>query len=247
MNNSIITLFRFLRLNRNYSLMEKTILKSASIVNTDQKKIKQIRFLTKSTFVLTFERDNIQFFAGQHITIGTSGSLNQREYSVYSGEKQNYLEILVKEVLDGNVSMQLRNCNPGDLLEVNGPFGSFRLETKNMYSRKHLFIATGTGISPFHSMVKTYPGINYTILHGIRYSDEAYEKNDYEPERYITCTTKELSSGYNGRVTGFLSDYLDEPDTVYYLCGNSSMIYEVSDLLRDKGVSGDRVLKEVYF
>ena len=227
--------------------MENTLLKTAAIINTDQKKIRQIRFLTKSTFVLTFDRDDFQFTAGQHITIGTRGSLNQREYSVYSGEKQNYLEILVKEVIDGNVSIQLRNSKPGDLLEVNGPFGSFRLETKDMYARKHLFIATGTGISPFHSMVTSYPGIDYTILHGIRYLNEAYDKDIYKPERYIRCTSKEKGSDYNGRVTDYLSDFQTEPGTIYYLCGNSSMIYEVTDILRNKGVSGDRILREVYF
>jgi ferredoxin--NADP+ reductase len=227
--------------------MENTVLKSTPIINIGQKKIQQIRFLTNSTFIVTFDRDDFQFTAGQHISIGTLGSLNQREYSVYSGENQDYLEILVKEVLDGNVSMQLRNSKPGDLLETNGPFGSFKLETKDMYSRKHLFIATGTGISPFHSMIASYPGIDYTILHGIRYLNEAYGKNEYEPERYITCSSKEKNSGYNGRVTGFIQNYADEPDTVYYLCGNSSMIYEVSDILLAKGISGDRILKEVYF
>jgi ferredoxin--NADP+ reductase len=227
--------------------MENTILKIAPVINIYQKKIQRIRFLTKSTFVLTFKRGDIQFTAGQHITIGTQGSLNQREYSIYSGENQNYLEILVKEVLDGNVSMQLRNSNPGDILETNGPFGSFKLDKKDMYSRKHFFIATGTGISPFHSMVTSYPRLDYTILHGIRYLNEAYERNEYEPKRYITCTTKEKSDGFYGRVTAFLSDYRVEQDTIYYLCGNSSMIYEVHDLLRSKGVSVEKILKEVYF
>lgn len=227
--------------------MENTFLRSASIININQRKIHRIRFLTESTFVLTFDRDNIEFTAGQYITVGTPSSLNQREYSVYSGEKQNYLEVLVKEVLDGNISIQLRNSEPGNLLEVNGPFGSFKLETKDMYSRKHLFIATGTGISPFHSMVTSYPGIDYTILHGIRYLNEAYDRIEYEPDRYIACISREKSSGYNGRVTDYLSDYPTDPDTIYYLCGNSSMIFEATGILRNKGVTGDRILREVYF
>jgi ferredoxin--NADP+ reductase len=227
--------------------MENTLLKIATIINIEKKKIQRIRFLTKSTFVLTFDRGDLQFTAGQHITVGTLGSLNQREYSIYSGENQDYLEILVKEVLDGNVSQQLRNSEPGHLLELNGPFGSFRLETKDMFTRKHLFIATGTGISPFHSMVKSYPGIDYTILHGISFLNEAYDRNEYGQGRYIPCTSKEKTSGFNGRVTEYLINYNDEPETVYYLCGNSSMIYEVTDMLLDKGVTGDRILKEVYF
>lgn len=227
--------------------MENTVLNIESLINIYQKKIQRIRFLTNSTFVLTFERGDLKFTAGQHITVGTYGSLNQREYSIYSGENQNFFEILVKEVLDGNVSQQLRNSNPGEILETNGPFGSFRIEKRDMYSKKHFFIATGTGISPFHSMVTSYPGLDYTILHGIRYLNEAYERNEYQPKRYITCTTKEKGGGFDGRVTDFLSDYRLAKDTIYYLCGNSSMIYEVNDLLRSKGISQECILKEVYF
>lgn len=227
--------------------MENTVLKTESLIKTDKKRIADIRFLTDSTFILTFDRNGLQFTAGQHVTIGTPGSLHQREYSVYSSEEQAYMQVLVKEILDGTVSHQLRNSKGGDFLEVNGPFGSFKLETMNMYSGKHIFIATGTGISPFHSMIKSYPGIDYTILHGISYMTEAYDKDDYEAGRYIPCTSKEKSNGFNGRVTGYLSNHRTDPETVYYLCGNSSMIYEVSDILRAKGVSGDRILREVYF
>jgi ferredoxin/flavodoxin---NADP+ reductase len=203
--------------------------------------------LTDSTFVLRFDRDNIQFVAGQHVIVGMEGSLNQREYSIYSSEHDNFLEILVKEIEEGTVSKQLRNCNPGDMLEVNGPFGYFKLETKDMYSIKHMFIATGTGISPFHSFVKSYPGIDYTILHGISTLNDAYERNDYDPKRYFPCVSKERTGSFNGRVTDFLPDFPDKPDTLYYLCGSSSMIYDVKTLLAHRGVTRDRILMEVYF
>ena len=130
---------------------------------------------------------------GSILLSGLQGELNQREYSIYSGEKDDYLEILVREVLTGNVSLQLKQCKPGQLLQVNGPFGSFGLETFDMFKRKLLFIATGTGISPFHSFVRSYPGIDYILIHGVRYKNEAYERNDYDPGRYILCTSKEIN------------------------------------------------------
>ena len=86
------------------------------------------RSLTEETFVLRFDRGNIQFKAGQHIVVGLKGESDLREYSVYSGEKDDYLEILVREVVDGTVSIQLKHCKPGQLLQVNGPFGSFGIE-----------------------------------------------------------------------------------------------------------------------
>jgi ferredoxin/flavodoxin---NADP+ reductase len=219
----------------------------SDVVSTGLHKISQIRFLTESTFVLRFDRNNMEFKSGQHIIVGLKGELNQREYSIYSGENENYLEILVREVPDGNVSIQLKQCKPGEFLQVNGPFGSFGLEKFDMFSRKLVFIATGTGISPFHSFIKSYPGINYDLIHGVRYNNEAYERNDYDPGRYILCTSKEGKRGHRGRVTGFLPGYPVEREMLFYLCGNNNMIYEVEHILRDKGIPAENIFAEVYF
>jgi ferredoxin--NADP+ reductase len=216
-------------------------------VSTDFHKIRQVRFLTESTFVLRFERGNIQFKAGQHIIVGLEGELNQREYSVYSGEKDDFLEILVREVLNGSVSSQLKYCKPGQLLQVNGPFGSFGIEPFDLFSRKLVFIASGTGIAPFHSFVRSYSGINYTLIHGVRYNNEAYERDNYDPNRYILCTSKENNGSYKGRVTKFLTGFPVDHKMIFYMCGNNNMIYEVYHILRDKGISDERIFTEVYF
>jgi ferredoxin/flavodoxin---NADP+ reductase len=220
---------------------------TVSVVSTELHKIRQIRFLTEKTFVLRLDRGNMEFRAGQHIIVGLEGELDQREYSVYSGENDDYLEILVREVLYGKVSLQLKQCKPGQLLQVNGPFGSFGPESFEMFSRKLVFIASGTGISPFHSFVRSYPGINYTLIHGVRYRSEAYEMNDYDPGRYILCTSKELNGGHKGRVTRFLPGYPVNRDMLFYVCGNNSMIYEVYHILRDKGIPPENIFSEVYF
>jgi ferredoxin--NADP+ reductase/benzoate/toluate 1,2-dioxygenase reductase subunit len=220
---------------------------AAQIVSTNLHKITQIRFLTESTFIIRFDRGNMEFKAGQHIIVGLEGELDLREYSVYSGEKENYIEILIREVVSGSVSVQLKHCKPGQLLQVNGPFGSFGLEKFDMFSRKLVFIATGTGISPFHSFVRSYPGIDYTLIHGVRFNNEAYERNDYDPGRYILCTSKENNGGHKGRVTRFLPGYRTDSSMLFYLCGNNSMIYEVYHILREKGVPDENIFTEVYF
>lgn len=216
-------------------------------VSTSLHNILQIRFLTERTFVLRLDRRDMRFKAGQHIIVGLEGELNQREYSIYSSENDDYLEIMVREVPEGSVSLQLKQCKPGQLLQVNGPFGSFGLETYNMYSRQLVFIATGTGISPFHSFVRSYPGINYILFHGVSYVNEAYERNDYEDSRYILCTSKEITVGQRGRVTNFLAKYPVSNDMLFYLCGNSSMIYDAGHILRDKGIPAESIYTEVYF
>lgn len=216
-------------------------------VSTDLHKILQIRFLTESTFVLRIDRGNMEFRSGQHIIAGLKGELNQREYTIYSGENDHYLEILVREVPLGSVSSQLKQCIPGQFLQVNGPFGSFGLEKSDMFSRKLVFIASGTGISPFHSFVRSYPGIDYTLLHGVRYSFEAYERYEYDPRRYILCTSQEDKDRQRGRVTRFLHSYPVDPGMLFYLCGNSNMIYEAEHILKSKRIPDENIFTEVYF
>jgi ferredoxin/flavodoxin---NADP+ reductase len=216
-------------------------------VTTDLHEIRQIRILTEGTFILRLDRRNMEFKTGQHIIVAPAGEMDQREYSVYSGEKDDYLEILVREVPEGHVSVKLKQCKTGQLLQVNGPFGSFGIEKSDVLTGKLVFIATGTGISPFHSFVKSYPGINYILIHGVRYKREAYERNDYDPLRYILCTSKEFNEGHKGRVTRFLTGFPVERNMLFYLCGNGNMIYEVSHILKDKGIPDEKIFTELYF
>ena len=124
-------------------------------------KVKEVRYLTDSTFVVKLERNNVQFQTGQFVLLKFNGLVDQREYSVYSGEKDNFLEVLVREVEGGKVSGKLKRLQPGQEIGVDGPFGFFRFDPANFTAQKFLFIATGTGVSPFHSFVRTYPELDY--------------------------------------------------------------------------------------
>lgn len=206
-----------------------------------------IKNLTDSTYILQIEKNNMIFEAGQHILLGRQNDPDQREYSIYSGVDDQYLEILIKEISDGTVSKHLRNIQPGDMLNVEGPLGFFGLDTKKIYSHKFLFIASGTGIAPFHSMVRSYPNLNYTILHGIRTCQEDYGKETYQSKRYIRCTSRDTSCGFNGRVTDYIIQNDFDRDTICYFCGNFKMIREAMNLLEEKGIPASQLHAEVYF
>ena len=210
-------------------------------------KIQEVRFLTQSTFILKFDRDDIQFKSGQYVTVGLKDSRQHREYSIYSGEEDDYIEILVREVLEGDVSWQLKNSKPGQLIEVKGPLGLFKLDAENAEKKKLLFIATGTGISPFHSFISSYKNLDYKLLHGVRFGHEAYEKNFYDPERYVLCTSGDDRGTYHGRVTAYLKEFHTSPEMEFYLCGNSRMIDDVFSILQMKHVPVEKIHSEAYF
>lgn len=198
-------------------------------------------------FLLTFERPGFPFQTGQYLSLGLPGHREQREYSIYSGEGDPHLTVLVKEVAEGLVSRRLARLVPGDLVHVDGPFGYFTLEPALRTGAPLLFLATGTGISPFHSFVRTRPDLEYTLLHGVRHTADLALEEGFAPDRLISCVSREPGGAFQGRVTDRLRLLDVAPDTRAFLCGNCDMIYEAFDLLRTAGVSSDHIYTEVYF
>lgn len=209
-------------------------------------KILMIRELGEGAFIVRFERLGLVFDAGQYIHVGPLPGIDRREYSVYSGPDEDFLEILVKEVSAGSVSPKLRTLEPGEMVDVEGPFGFFRIEPGEHF-RPCLFIATGTGISPFHSLTLAHSELDYRLVHGVRNTRELYEHESYSADRLVSCVSRETDGDYHGRVTHWLKDHPADPDSMVYLCGNCDMIYEVYDILGEQGIPADRIHAEVYF
>lgn len=216
-------------------------------IDTHFYKVENIRQLTENTFILSMPQSRFKFVAGQHISLSILGDYQSREYSIYSAENARNLEILVKEVEGGYFSPKLKHLKTGEQVEVHGPFGKFGLNEKLRHTHKHVFIASGTGIAPFHSIVKSNPDLDYALIHGIRYVNEAYELKEYERSRVTLCTSKDEKGDFNGRLTEYLKQTDFDKNTSFYLCGNSDMIFDAMEILKSKGFDRENVTVEVYF
>lgn len=205
-----------------------------------------IRELSDSTYVLRFDRNGLHYAPGQYLSVGPADDIHMREYSVYSSPRDEYLEVLVKEVDEGYVSRRLRALRPGDPVSVDGPFGFFTID-EDWQEHRYVFIATGTGISPFHNFVRSYPEIDYQLLHGVRELSERHEYETFDRSRYTACISRDTSGDFHGRVTDYLRSHTIDTAARYYLCGNCDMIYEAFDILQDAGVPHNQLFAEVYF
>ena len=210
-------------------------------------KLINIRNLSPSAYVLRLEKKDISFKAGQCFNLGIKGSGVNREYSIYSGENDPYLEFLIKEVQGGTVSPALRNVQTGEEVGLYGPYGSFTINPNQINQGRFLFIGTGTGIAPFHSFVYSYPHLDHQIIFGIRTLSEQYDLIDYDVSKVVCCVSQERWKGFNGRVTSYLKEVSLDPKNICYLCGNQKMIHNVYELLRENGFSGDQIFTEAFF
>src|SRR5690606_32342182 len=125
--------------------------------------VRSHRMITPTVFELAFDLSPISeapapfsFRAGQYISVvvpgaGPNGRDLRRAYSIASSPEQKPVELCVKIVDNGPGSNYLNRLRPGDTFKGFVPYGDFTYETP---PSKHVcFVATGTGIAPFRSML----------------------------------------------------------------------------------------------
>jgi ferredoxin--NADP+ reductase/benzoate/toluate 1,2-dioxygenase reductase subunit len=225
------------------------------MVNTDQRipvktryhQVKEVKDQGNHAYLIRLEKKELAFKAGQYVVLRLPEGYKAREYSIYSGEDDPFLDVLVKEIDEGSLSRKLKRINKGDELEVHGPLGYFTLDREVDSGVKHVLIASGTGIAPFHSYIRTNPELDYQIIHGITSMDESYGKEDFDHYRYVACTSRDASGNYHGRITGYLESEEIDVNAVFYLCGNSQMINDAIQILKKKGVTDKQIYTEIYF
>ena len=209
-----------------------------------------------------------EFYPGQFISIiipgkGPGGRDLRRAYSIASAPDLSrngkaLLELCVKVVEGGPGTQYLDSMKIGETLKGVAPYGDFVYKTKN---HKHVvFVATGTGIAPFRSMIHSQiytenKPLSTTLLFGAREtSDLLYDeeltsvmgKSGFVP---VLSKAKEWD-GFKGRVTDWLRHHqfkMHWKETDFYLCGNGAMIDEVKHILTEAEVDKTSIHQEVYF
>lgn len=211
------------------------------------KNYKVISNIRKSdeTFCIRVTRPDLNIRSGQCFNVGMPGMDINREYSMYSGADEPFLDFLIRRVEGGLVSTRLSELVVDEPVEIDGPYGEFCIPLDKL-SSKFIFIASGTGIAPFHSFIKTYQNLDYKLIHGVRFASETYDAREYGAGKYIPCISRN-DSGESFRVTEYLQKNPIALNSLVYLCGNRNMIIESVQILLDQGINGDQIISEVFF
>lgn len=202
--------------------------------------------LSPGIYLIAFKR-TFDFIAGQVIGIAIRENDARRLYSICSGEKEDEIKILYKVIGEGYLTPQLSDLEPGDTIWITPAGGEFTADREPA-----VWVASGTGIAPYYSMLRSGLGENKILLHGNRYLEQFHFFDEFQEvlgSNYIRCCSAESGDGvYHGRVTAYLEeqDELD-PDLKYYLCGSADMVVETRDILISKGVPFGHIISEIYF
>ena len=222
-----------------------------------------------------FVRDDgqpLDFQPGQFIQVHfeyADGTAARRSYSLATihdhalgpGEA---VEIAVSFVPGGAATALFEGLQLGQHLSGSGPFGRFCLQAGDRNGR-YLLIATGTGVTPYRSMLPllqraiTERGVEVVLLQGARtpaellYADDFRAFADANPGfRYMPCLSRELPADAHPDVRqGYVQQQLAElaPDPardIAYLCGNPLMVDACFEALAASGLKPPQLRREKY-
>lgn len=199
------------------------------------------------------------FVPGQFLSVTAQvrGEEITRAYSIVSPPGGSSFALCANLVQEGYLSPFLFALKPGDEIDFKGPYGAFILRRPVSDS---IFVATGTGIAPFRSMLLSqlgaHPDRQFTLIFGVRheygllYDDEFRELTRTHPNfGYLPTLTRppEHWTGLVGRVQQPTLETLgDRRDVDVYICGLREMVDDVRARLRETGLDRKRIIYEKY-
>jgi ferredoxin-NADP reductase len=204
------------------------------------------------------------FVAGQWLSFKTNkpdGEEITRAYSIASPPAEdNRFALCLNRVQDGFMSNHLCDMKEGAEINCQGPFGDFILRPP---LRDTIFIATGTGVAPFRSILhwlladpSRHQDKHFWLLFGNRTESDIYYDEEFRalaarhPNFDFLPTLSQGSADWQG-LRGYVQEHV--PGIVQsrvgmhaYICGLDKMIKANRELLKEMGWDGKSILYEKY-
>jgi ferredoxin-NADP reductase len=233
------------------------------------------RMLAASVRHLVFARDDgqpLDFIPGQFIQVHFNypdGTPTKRSYSLATMHDHalgpgDTVEIAVSYVPGGAATALFEALDEGQQIQASGPYGRFCLHPGDQ-NRRYLLVATGTGVTPYRSMLPMFEKLfaerdaEVVLVLGARTGAELLYAEDFRafaalhPRfRFIGCVSREtpaadaadLRAGYVQEALADLAP--DGAHDIAYLCGNPNMVDTAFEALKTAGLPVPHIRREKY-
>lgn len=198
----------------------------------------------------------LQFVPGQYVDLLADGV--RRSYSLANAPRADaVLELIVKRYDGGQLSGFLfERAKVGDLVRIEGPFGTFFL--RDDLPANLLFLATGTGIAPVKALLEELaanPARAASHRIDVFWGNREAASFCWSPDglgldigfhRVLSGGDADWD-GRRGHVhTAALDHGIDAAATVVYACGSDAMIHSARAALLARGLSPKRFLSDAF-
>lgn len=242
----------------------------ASPLQSYRATLSEKQVLTGKFILLRFQLvqpNRLSFRAGQYILLTVPGTAQKKSYSIASAPQMDHaIDLLIDISPQGPGSIYLQNMQLGHEIEFMAPLGRFVVEPRDsavgQTEQQLVFVATGSGIAPMMGILEdlliTQEDTRPMVLYwGLRYSQDQFWYDEFSrmsqrhqnfefhpvlsqaPDEWPLC---------RGRVTDCLMVHPQPAAGTagYYLCGNSPMIADVTELLVKKSVPVQNIHHEKF-
>jgi ferredoxin--NADP+ reductase len=222
------------------------------------------RHWTEALFSLRVEAQRLPFEAGQFVRLAldVDGERVARPFSFVNPPEDPVLEFYGVIVPGGPLSPRLARLAAGDALYIASNPSGFLVLSEVPDSDVLWLLATGTGIAPFLSILRTEaPWRRYAsvvLVHGVRYARELVYREAIEAVartrgtrfRYVSFVSREQAPGsLAGRIPAAIADgrlqqaagvALAPDNSQVMLCGNPDMLKDAGAALAARGMKKHR-------
>lgn len=220
-----------------------------------------VRFAPEDNQPMAFDPGMFIMISGED---ATGKRYLARSFSIASDPASTAMEFyIVKRAHIGTAiehTSHFVNSAVGDKYYVKGPYGQFRFDPEE--NQKVLFVAGGTGLAPFMSMLRHIKEVNsgndIDLLYSIKYPTEIIRKQELESlakelnlKTTITVTRPAPDDGWTGE-KGHIHDEMikrhspDVTERTCYICGPPAFVKAIKDALILLGVKPEKISADVW-
>ena len=198
--------------------------------------------------------------------VGVDSSGNRytgRAFSIASDPSVPGMDFMViKELTHGDHigRSHFVDAKIGDVFFMRGPNGQFRFDPS--VDKKAIFLAGGTGLAPFISMLRHIKSsgsqCDTVLLYSTKYSTEIILKEelksyvaDLHTKLVITVTRPQPGDGWTGQTGHITADTIknyapDYAERTAYICGPLAFVKAVKDALVSLGMQNEKIKADVW-
>lgn len=200
------------------------------------------------------------YLPGQHLVLRINNSV--RCYSISGSDPELGYRISVKR--EGSASTQLhKQMNQGDQLLAKGPLGNYYLLPQSK-PKNLVLIAMGIGITPMLAIVQSLVSQQYPwqvqVVYGRANGDAGFDTELQQSLSKLANSSLHLVSSQpkaeetlgqdyqqQGRITAnFIDSVVSETQGLFYLCGNTNFMQNISQGLLSQGVDSNNIKTEYF-
>ena len=236
--------------------------------------VQDVQQKTEDTVSITFDipaelKADYQYLSGQYLTLKTTlnGEEVRRSYSLHTAPFEGAWSVAVKKVEHGLFStFATSELKAGMQLDVMTPMGNFTFTPEPNSKKSHVLFASGSGITPILSIIKTAlheeSDSDVTLFYGnkgfasviFREEIEALKNQYMNRLRVLHVFSREGLGNkiQKGRIDKLKTDELysaflkDSAVDNVFICGPEQMILDVTESLKGQGVDASKIHFELF-